>query len=190
MAYLKEEDILRLVREDEWMVDVLATVKKLGLPDWWVCAGFVRTKIWDTIYGYGERTPLPDVDVIYYDPGHVGEEPEQEWEKRLRMMRPSVPWSVKNQVRMHQVNGIPPYISCEDAISKFPETATALGLTLSEDNDIRLTAPWGVDDAVNGIVRPTPFFQETPDRLTLYRSRLLQKNWSRQWNQITIEEIE
>ncbi|GGD93353.1 nucleotidyltransferase family protein [Paenibacillus nasutitermitis] len=187
MADLKEEDIIRLVREDEWMMGILATVKKLALPDWWVCAGFVRSKIWDIRHGYEERTPLPDVDVIYYDSSQVGEELEKEWEKRLRSIQPAVPWSVKNQVRMHRVNGISSYSSSADAISKFPETASALGLNLSDDNRILLCAPWGVADAVNGIVRPTPFFRETPERLAVYRSRLIQKNWSRQWGQITVE---
>jgi len=38
-----EEDILKLISEDDWMMDILITVKSLNLPDWWVCAGFVRS---------------------------------------------------------------------------------------------------------------------------------------------------
>ena len=38
----------------------------------------------------------------------------------------------KNQARMHVVNNMLPYSSSVDAISKFPETATALGVTLDE----------------------------------------------------------
>jgi hypothetical protein len=32
--------------------------KIINLPDWWVCAGFVRSKIWDTLQGFKERTPI------------------------------------------------------------------------------------------------------------------------------------
>ncbi|WP_407681687.1 nucleotidyltransferase family protein [Pseudalkalibacillus salsuginis] len=38
----------------------------------------------------------------------------------------------QNEARMYLVKDIPPYISTVDAISKFPETATALGLKINE----------------------------------------------------------
>lgn len=41
-----KEEIVRLVSEDAWMMNVLRAAKSLELPDWWVCAGFVRSKIW------------------------------------------------------------------------------------------------------------------------------------------------
>lgn len=168
------------------MTGILRTVKTLNLPDWWVCAGFVRAKIWDTRHGYGERTALPDIDVIYFDPGDDSEGREKELEDLLTGLHSGIPWSVKNQVRMHHINHNPPYSSARDAMSKFPETATALGLTLSDENGLVLYAPWGVEDAVNGVIRPTPFFREDPDRLRIYRNRLLKKNWKQHWERLTI----
>ena len=67
-----EEDIIRLVSEDEWMMDILRSAKSLNLPDWWVCAGFVRSKIWDVLHEFNDRTPLPDIDVIYFDESDTG----------------------------------------------------------------------------------------------------------------------
>ena len=46
---------------------------------------------------------------------------------------------------MHVVNNMPPYSSSVNAISKFPETATALGVTLDELNNVILTAPCGIE---------------------------------------------
>ena len=46
MEIRSEEDILSIIREDRWMMDILVTVQGLGLPDWWVCAGFVRGRVW------------------------------------------------------------------------------------------------------------------------------------------------
>lgn len=66
-------------------------------------------------------------------------------EQKLKGMNPDIPWSVKNEARMHIVNNIPPYTSSVDAISKFPETATALGLALDERNDVVLAAPCGIE---------------------------------------------
>lgn len=68
MARLKTEgDLERLIKADIWMMDILKTVEKLQLPDCWVCAGFVRSKVWDTLHEYSSRTPIADIDVIYFD---------------------------------------------------------------------------------------------------------------------------
>ncbi len=67
MKIQTEQDIVRLIENDEWMINVLQLAKSLELPDWWICAGFVRSKIWDTLHNYEIRTTIPDVDVIYFD---------------------------------------------------------------------------------------------------------------------------
>src|SRR3990167_2279381 len=64
---MTEKDIIHIIREDEWMMSVLRIAEGLHLPDWWIGAGFVRSKVWDHLHGYKERTPLPDVDIIYFD---------------------------------------------------------------------------------------------------------------------------
>mgnify|MGYP001461346440 CR=1 FL=1 len=46
----------------------LHLVHSLGLPEACIAAGYVRNYIWDYLHGYTERTPLHDVDVLYYDP--------------------------------------------------------------------------------------------------------------------------
>jgi Uncharacterized protein conserved in bacteria len=86
-----EQDIIRLVMEDEWMMTVLHTAKSLNLPDWWICAGFVRSKVWDYLHDYTERFSLPDVDVIYYDASAPDEALEKGLEQRLRAIMADVP---------------------------------------------------------------------------------------------------
>jgi hypothetical protein len=180
-----EEDIIRIVKEDPWMMDVLETAQCLHLPDWWVCAGFVRSKIWDVLHGFEERTSLPDVDVIYFDKINIQEEEEKIFEKKLRSLNPNIPWSVK----MHVVNNISPYSSAVDAISKFPETATALGLSLDEHNKMVLTAPHGIRDVVNLVIKPTPHFAEFKGLAAVYEERILKKNWKAVWPQLQVFSI-
>lgn len=84
MIIKNEKDIIQLIKEDEWMMDILRAVKSLHLPDWWVCAGFVRSKIWDVLHGFKERTPISDIDVIYFDDGNTDELEEKKLEMRLR----------------------------------------------------------------------------------------------------------
>jgi len=64
-------DIEQGISEDEWMMETLRIVERLALPDWYVGAGFVRNKIWDVLHDYAKRTPLDDIDVIYFDPSDI-----------------------------------------------------------------------------------------------------------------------
>ncbi|CAM3811025.1 nucleotidyltransferase family protein [Mesobacillus thioparans] len=183
-----KEDIINLIQSDEEMMKIIHTASSLNLPDWWICAGFVRSKIWDTLHGFPERTMTPDVDVIYFDPGNPNEEDEKVLEQKLNHLLPGVPWSVKNQARMHSVNQIAPYTSSEDAISKFPETATALGVKLDRENKLILTAPCGIEDVLNLKVKPTPFFTETNERAAIYKQRLVKKNWKAVWHMVKVQD--
>src|SRR5579872_4590379 len=106
---MTEEDILQIIQQDSWMMEILETVKKLSLPDWWIGAGFVRSKVWDTLHEYKTRTPIPDIDVIYFDSDDFSTKEtklfttkeEKKYEKLLKKQHPHLNWSVTNQARMH-----------------------------------------------------------------------------------------
>ncbi|KAA0964947.1 nucleotidyltransferase family protein [Sporosarcina sp. ANT_H38] len=186
MIINNEEDIISSIGEDKWMMGLLKCAQSLNLPDWWICAGFVRSKIWDVQHGFDERTTIPDIDVIYYDRINIEKSVEKEYEEALKRLLPTIPWSVKNQARMHSINKISPYSSSVDAISKFPETATALGVKLDGRDNVILTAPHGIDDVVNFIVKPTPYFCEQKEQMKIYKERIRKKNWQVLWNKIEI----
>ena len=185
MHLKNEQDVIDLIAADEWMMGILMNASKLGLPDWCICAGFIRSKVWDVLHGYSDRTPLPDVDVIYFDPDMLDEQIEKEYERKLLELDGSIPWSVKIQARMHTVNDADPYVSSEDGISKFPETATAIGITIDEGGILRLIAPYGVDDLLSMKIPPTPSFKGSP----IFMTRLSQKNWPAIWPEVEIVDI-
>jgi len=187
---ITEEDIILLIERDEWMMNILRAAQSLNLPDWWVCAGFVRSKIWDVLHGYSKRTPVPDIDVVYFDPTHADEQEEKIWEEKLRAIWPDVPWSVKNEVRMHLINDLPPYTSTVDAISKFPETVTALGVKLDESDRLILTAPLGIEDVIKMEVKPSPLFIKNKELAPIYEQRIVKKNWKATWPKITVYHLQ
>ncbi|ESU33428.1 hypothetical protein G3A_06270 [Bacillus sp. 17376] len=182
-------DVIQLIQSDDTMMEIIQAASTLNLPDWWICAGFVRSKIWDELHDFKERTSIPDVDVIYFDSLNIDENDEKLLEKQLKRILPDIPWSVKNQARMHVVNQIPPYASSEDAISKFPETATALGVKMDSENNLVLTAPFGIEDVLNLEVKPTPFFTETIERAAIYEERIVKKNWKATWPKVKMHHI-
>lgn len=189
LTNMNKERIIELITDDEWMMSILRAAKSLNLPDWWICAGFVRSKIWDTLHHYSERTQIPDIDVIYFDPTNIDEIEEKKLEEELKMLMPYIPWSVKNEARMHIKSNMLPYSSSIDAISKFPETATALAVKINDRGIVMLAAPCGIEDVVNLEVKPTPFFKEDKERIDIYEGRLIKKNWKSIWINLKVHHI-
>ena len=77
-----------------------------------------------------------------------------------------------------------PYTSSRDAMSKYPERCTAVGLRLHEDSALELFTPYGLEDILTFQVRPTPHFLENEDRMALYQIRLSKKNWQEKWKNL------
>lgn len=175
-------DIPLLIESDESMMRVLRAARLLHLPDWWIGAGFVRNKIWDVLSG-NTQTPPGDIDVVYFDPSDLSEETEQMHQNRLEEILPTGKWSVTNQARMHTQNGDEPYTSSLDAIAHWPETATAVAVTLDDANRVRFEAPLGSDDLLNLVIRPSPTFAQRPDA---FHVRLAKKMWEKKWPNIQI----
>ncbi|ASI35427.1 hypothetical protein A0126_17875 (plasmid) [Exiguobacterium sp. N4-1P] len=173
-----ETDIVQMFERDRETRILLEAVATLDLPDWWICAGYVRAKIWDFLE-QKEATAVADIDVIYFDASDTTEATDQMLEARLNEQLPDYPWSVKNQARMHTKNDLPPYRSSRDAMAQFPETVTAIGLTLQADQLEFFTA-YGVGDLLQQRLQPTPLFQATA-RQVIYRQRLTEKQWGKNW---------
>lgn len=156
----------------------------LGLPDCWIGAGFVRTPVWDRLHGYDRPTPLDDIDVVYFDPACLDPEAEQAQEARLRKALPDLPWSLRNQARMHLRNGDPPYRSTGDALRHWLETPTAVALRLAADGRPELLSPFGLDDLLNLVIRPTPHARAK--RMAAFRERLAAKDWLATWPKVRV----
>ena len=175
-----ENDLIKIIESDNWMIKVLKTARDLKLNDCWIGAGFVRNKIWDEKHEKN-RTKLNDIDVIFFDTSNPTKDYDIQIEAKLRKLNPALNWSVKNQSRMHLRNGHEPYSNCNEAISFWPETATAIAVRLNFKNNIEYIAPYGLDDLFNLLVVPTPKFD-----LTTYKNRIEKKNWKEKWNQLEI----
>ena len=180
-----EEELKSLIAADEWMMDILKTIEKLQLPDSWICAGFIRTKVWDYLHEKEYRTSLADIDVIYFDKVNLSEEDEKQREQELKNYLPNEPWSAKNQARMHVVNNSTPYQSSIDGMAHFPEIPTAIGVRLA-DGKLEIAAPHGIKHLVSGIVAPTPYFQKGSPMHEVYKSRVRNKKWESIWPKLQV----
>ena len=163
---------------------MLRAVSRLGLPDCWTGAGFVRNLVWDRLHGFAEATPLNDIDVLYFDPADRSRATEAALEARLHRSLPGLPWSVRNQARMHRRNGDAPYRSTGHALTFWAETPTAVAVAL-RDNRVEVIAPFGTDDLMGLTVRPTRRFRH---KMAIYRARVAGKRWRILWPKLTVLE--
>ena len=175
-----ENQLQNSVYNDSWMLSVLYTVRNLNLPDCWIGAGFIRNKIWNLQHVY-TATPLNDIDVIYFDKDVLDKNRDVTIENSLKEKSSDINWSVKNQARMHLKNKHLAYKNCYEAISFWPETATAIAIRLNEKDKIEILAPYGLEDLFNLIVKPTPYFNKD-----IYKERIKIKKWEQRWKKLDI----
>lgn len=180
----EREQVLAIVAADPWAMEMLRLARRLNLPDWVVGAGFLRSLVWDRLCGFTARTPLNDIDIVFFDPADISREREDAAEAQLMTWYPDQVWSVRNMARMHIKNREPAYSSTEHAIGHWLETPTAVGIGLTADDSLYLLAPHGVADLLAGRVRPTPNGQRKIDE---YRARVAAKNWPARWPRVTVE---
>jgi hypothetical protein len=162
--------------------DILTTLR--GISDsYFLGGGLIRNAVWDFLHGYSSPTPIDDVDVIYFDPRRSQKEDDLEVNTKLVSIIPNLKWSSKNQARMHIANSEEPYASLEDAIAKWPETATAIIVRLDESGKLHFIAPYGFDDLLRMIVTHTPAFAS---KLHIVRNRVEEKQWCSTWPRLRV----
>ena len=180
------DDVAEFILADPWRRTVLETVRRQRLADWAVGAGFIRSAIWDALHGYAKPTPLADVDVLFFDPADVSRDRETAIERALTTALPDIPWSVKNQARMHHRNGDNPYSDTFDALRCWLETPTAIAIRIDDEGRASLLAPFGMDDLIAMICRPTPRGRQ---KLREYQARMRAKNWPALWPRVAVWDL-
>lgn len=158
--------VFEVLGNDRWRLGALNLVADLELPDGWIGAGFVRNAIWDQLHDR-PMTPLSDIDVLYCDPERPEAAIDEQLELELALRAPKRPWSVHNVARRG-------FTSVEQAMVKWPETATAVAVRIEPPDNLGLCAPYGLDDLVSMIVRPT-----TAEMVETAKARAEKKRWAK-----------
>ncbi|WP_055108007.1 nucleotidyltransferase family protein [Paenibacillus ihumii] len=177
----REGQLKQWIMDCEPLLSDLHTLRRRGLPECYIAAGYIRGYVWDRLHGYAFRSRHDDIDVIYFDPYHCEEERDLALEAQFISETGNQRWSVKNQARMHLRNGAAPYRSTLDAMSRWPETATAIGVRLTAEDELELCAPHGLDDLMGMVVRRSPLFADRQ----YYLERVRAKKWLQHWPLLT-----
>ena len=176
-----ERKIAHWLELDPMRMDALCLAASLELKDWCIAAGFVRNLVWDRLHSHATSTPLNDIDLIYFDPVNNTREDDKTIESRLQSYS-TLPWSVKNQARMHLRNNDEPYTSTAHAMEHWVEVETAIGARLLPSGELELAAPFGVANLFTNTV--------TINKGRLKRSefahRIASKGWLTLWPNLEI----
>lgn len=184
-ADCQKRTVEALVRKSQLLTEVLDVLRRTD-DRLYLGGGPVRNAVWDFLHGYPAATAPDDIDVIYFDLTSADKVRDQALQKKLQAIMPNVKWSVKNQARMHLVNAEAAYESLEDAIRKWPETATAMVIRPSSGGALEFVAPFGFDDLFRLVVQPTPHFR---GKLEKYRERIIRKEWRKLWPKLSVYEL-
>lgn len=180
---MTEQDILDLIKNDNKMMEVLEIAEKLNLSDWLVGSGFVRNKIWNHLSGrHTDYLDVTDIDVVYFDPNGNDQKRDQELMEKLGI-ETGLEWEIRNNAYKYKSNERSEYATSEDVISAWPETVTAIGVRLT-NGVLGLIAPYGIEDIVNFVVRPSPQYKDGVERI---KERVAKKKWLDKWPQIQLE---
>ena len=177
--------IAQLIAADPRALAQLRAARELALPEWCIAAGFVRNRVWDALHGLAPRREPHDVDVLFFDPADAGRAREADAEAYLGLKMPGTAWEVRNQARMHVAKGLPPHRDTAHAMTFWLETPTAVGIRLDADDTLSLLAPFGVEDLVGLVCRPTPWGAA---RRADYASRIAAKRWHVLWPRLRFAE--
>jgi hypothetical protein len=179
---MTEKDILQIIKEDKWMMNILYAAQSLNFPDWMIGAGFVRNKVWDYLHGLNyKEVQTRDIDLIYFDKEGNNEEEDITLSKKLTQQT-GFTWEVVNQVYSHEWHKRAPYKNTTEALADWVETATCVAVSLDENNNLKLHAPHGIDDLVNLTVR----CNESCSDSTSYKKRIESKRWKEKWPKLKI----
>lgn len=181
---MTEQDILNLIKEDRLMMDVLERAEKLKLANWLIGSGFVRNKVWNYLSGREtEGIDATDIDFVYFDPTTPHDQTRDELLMQTLKQETGLDWELRNNAYNYKSDTRSDYTSEEDVIAHWPETVTAIGVSLDQGN-LKLIAPYGIEDIVNFIVRPSQKYKDGVDRI---RERVAKKKWLEKWPNLRLE---
>jgi len=185
----KQTSLLKkILSKNNVFTKTLKLLNKINLPNWYIGGGAIPQIVWNHYHGLDLNHGILDFDIVYFDKTNFSKRAEQKREKEIRNKFPNCPvkLDVVNEARTHlwyeQDFGkkIKPYTCTEEAIYSFRTTASAVGITLNQNNKLEIFAPHGLTDLFGLVVRANKI-QITK---AVYEKKC--RRWKKAWPKLTI----
>nr|WP_294486925.1 nucleotidyltransferase family protein [uncultured Anaerosporobacter sp.] len=152
------EDILM---SSEMIYITIKKASQLGIDNYYIGAGCITQTVWNYLSDYPLDYGIKDIDFVYYDNIHMDFPSENKIITQAKQLYSDlkIEIDVINQAQVHLWYkehfgySIEPYPSLEAAINTWPTTATAIGIRMESNNELKVYAPFGLNDLFGKIVR-------------------------------------
>ncbi|MEM7211331.1 MAG: nucleotidyltransferase family protein [Pseudomonadota bacterium] len=140
-----------VLRADTVIWRALCEARSFDLPDWWIVSGAIYNTVWNHLSDLPPGTGIRDVDLFYFDPDTRWEAEDRFIQKGKSHFSDQPPVEIRNQARVHLWykdhfgHPMPPFSDCRDGVRNFASQTHAVGVTLGEDDQIEVYAPYGLD---------------------------------------------
>lgn len=176
------QELKKIISQEKWLMDILFSVRELDLPDWYLAAGVIRNTVWDVLHGYSTRTPLNDIDLVYFDLKKRVD--EKKIEEKLKKIYPQYMFEVVNQAFTYESYAYKNKAkNTSEGIAQFIEIPTCVGVRLEMDDSLTICAPYGLGDLFTLHVKP---ISQQKEVLEWYEKRMKAKNWKKYWPKLII----
>lgn len=190
--YEQNEGIIKILKENKKLMDVLDYIETLNLPNFYIAAGSVFQTIWNFYDKKDLNYNIKDIDVIYYNDKDLSIDTDIKYYSLINDFCKNKGYKyeidVSNEARMHlwkkeKFNiDVEPYKCSEDAIDKWIATVHAIGITKRHD-ELKIYAPYGLSDIFSKTIRPIKHKYNTKE---IYDKKAM--SWNERFDNLNIVE--
>ncbi|OGC51266.1 hypothetical protein A2982_04135 [candidate division WWE3 bacterium RIFCSPLOWO2_01_FULL_39_13] len=176
------EYLVKIVSKNPHIMAILNSNPFPHYNNWYLGAGCICQSVWNYLSDKEITNGIKDYDLVYYDAKDISKEGEIREQNRVEKLLSALPVEVDvvNEARVHlwfeqdfgkKINQLK---SCEDAINRWPTTATAVGIN-KIDGKVNVYAPYGLNDLFGMVVRPNK-----PSVIKWVYEKKVEK-WTKKW---------
>ncbi|UZP34450.1 hypothetical protein NXS19_002266 [Fusarium pseudograminearum] len=177
-----------VVKHNQTLMTVLSRAAEMKLPNWYLAAGALTQTVWNVMTNRDPEQGIDDYDLIYFDASDLSWEAEDVVIQKGKEIFKDIPVEVeiRNQARVHLWyekkfgRPCPQHHSSEAAMTAWGTNTALIGVSLRDDGEWDIFAPWGLSDMFTLVVRPN---QQIMTEETYIKKT---QRWIKLWPEITI----
>jgi uncharacterized protein len=187
-------EFLRLIELNPALVEIVRRAPMLGLPDTWVVSGCLFQTVWNVLAGDNPMRAIKDYDLFYFDSSDCSSESEEQVNRRAGELFAGLGCEIdiRNQARVHLwyaqefgVEGYPRLTRSTDGIDNFLAVCCMVAIRRTSTGSMDLYAPFGVDDVLDRVMRPNPWYPNAPR--DCYNTKA--ERWRALWPDLKVEPL-
>lgn len=177
-----------IIMSSEIIGTAIERAKSLDIDNYYIGAGCITQTVWNYLFNNPLEYGIKDIDFVYFDDTNLDVEAEKRVIEKIQDLYSDlkIQIDVKNEARVHLWYKnhfgyiIKPYSSLEAALNTWPTTATSIGVRKDKNNELKVYAPFGLNDLFGKIVRAN----KTQITKQIYENKV--SSWLKKWPDLNI----